>query len=208
MSRPSCPRHPHARVKRDGYYGKNREFVRWKCMGENGDRPHLFRPELTVRLVDGHEGACVVCERPWEPTDGLPQADGDRFVLRHKAETLVALGTGGSYRHAAWAARRSANRPSSPSRVRVFSTDRRMTADWVDQYAAILGDALLPTRWPYSIAVDEWEVRTIRFRDDGTRVQRGGDAYFRACGRRLSQQSRPWSAVEARGPAGQRCGGL
>lgn len=52
-----------------------------------------------------------------------------------------------------------------------------MTGDWVGQYASVLGDALLPHRWPYAIAVDEWEVRTVRYRDDGTRVQRGSDHY-------------------------------
>jgi hypothetical protein len=165
-------------VKRGGYYGKEKQLVRWKCMGTGGDRPHLVRPELSVRLVGGREGSCLVCERAWEPTDGMPQALRDRFVLRHKVEALVALGHGMSYRQAAWSARRSSNHPTAPGRTLSFSSDRRMTGDWVGQYASILGDALLPRRWPYAIAVDELEVRTVRYREDGTRVQRGGDAYF------------------------------
>lgn len=172
-----CPRHPRARVKRDGYYGKDKQFVRWKCTGSGDDRPHLIRPELSTRLVGGIEGACDHCEPPWEPTDGLPQAVRDRFVLRHKVEALVALGKGESYRQSAWNARRSAGPPTAPGRTRSFSVDRRMTGDWVGQYASVLGDALLPHRWPYAIAVDEWEVQTVRYRDDGTRVQRGSDHY-------------------------------
>jgi hypothetical protein len=41
------------RVKRDGYYGNDKQFVRWKCMGSGEDRPHLIRPELSTRLVGG-----------------------------------------------------------------------------------------------------------------------------------------------------------
>lgn len=95
-----------------------------------------------------------------------------------KVEALVALGKGESYRQSAWNARRSAGPPTAPGRTRSFSVDRRMTGDWVGQYASVLGDALLPHRWPYAIAVDEWEVRTVRYRDDGTRVQRGSDHYL------------------------------
>lgn len=43
MSWPTCDGHPRGRVKRDGCYGKNKQFVRWKCMGGDGDRPHLIR---------------------------------------------------------------------------------------------------------------------------------------------------------------------
>jgi hypothetical protein len=106
LSRPSCSRHPRARVKRDGHYGKDKQFVRWKCAGDATDRPHLIRPDLSTRLVGGIEGACDVCERRWEETDGLPQGLGDRFVLRHKVEALVALSQGTRYRQAASNARR------------------------------------------------------------------------------------------------------
>ena len=164
-------------MKRDGYCGKDKQFVRWKCMGEDGDRPYLIRAELPVRLVGGLEGACELCERPWGPTGGLAPAVRDRFVLRHKVEALVAMGRGESYRQAAWNARRTAERPTRPGRTRSFSDDRRMTGDWVGQYAEILAAALLPDRWPEAVAVDAFDVRTIRFREDGTRVQRGGDAY-------------------------------
>ncbi|MBA3400400.1 MAG: hypothetical protein H0U05_00275 [Actinobacteria bacterium] len=177
MSRPVCSRHPQARVKRNGYYGKDKQFVLWRCAGGEGERPHQIRPELSTRLVGGAEGACDHCERPWGPTDGLPQAVRDRFVLRHKAETLVALGRGMSYRQAAWEARRNAGHPTRAGASRSFSDDRRMTGDWVGQHAEIVAAPLLPDRWPKIVAIDELEVRLLRFRPDGTRVQRGGEAY-------------------------------
>lgn len=75
-------------------------------MGSGDDHPHLIRLELSTRLVGGIEGACDQCERPRETTDGLPRAVGDRFVLRHKVDALLALGKGESYRQSAWNARR------------------------------------------------------------------------------------------------------
>ncbi len=147
MARPVCSRHPQARVKRNGYYGKDKQYVLWRCAGGDGDRPHQIRPELSIRLVGGLEGVCEQCERPWEPTDGLPQAVRDRYVLRHKIEALLAMGRGESYRQAGWNARRTAQRPTRPGRTRSFSADSRMTGDWVGQYAEILAGALLPDRW-------------------------------------------------------------
>jgi hypothetical protein len=79
-------------VKRNGYYGKDKQYVLWRCAGGDGDRPHQIRPELSIRLVGELEGVCEQCERPWEPTDGLPQAVRDRYVLRHKIEALLAMG--------------------------------------------------------------------------------------------------------------------
>jgi hypothetical protein len=32
-------------------------------------------------------------KRLWEPTDGLPQAVRDRYVVRHKIEALLVVGT-------------------------------------------------------------------------------------------------------------------
>jgi hypothetical protein len=43
VARPSCREHPQGRVRRDGYYGKHREFVRWECVPDNGDAPHYLR---------------------------------------------------------------------------------------------------------------------------------------------------------------------
>jgi len=59
----------------------------------------------------------------------------------------------------------------------VYSDDRRVTGDWVEQYADIVAQPVLPDRWPWAIAIDELEIRLLDFRPDGSRVQRGSDAY-------------------------------
>jgi hypothetical protein len=41
----------------------------------------------------------------------------------------------------------------------VYSDDRRVTGDWVEQYADIVARPLLPERWPWAIAIDELEIR-------------------------------------------------
>jgi len=63
--------------------------------------------------------------------------------------------------------------PRAPAPRARFSDDRRMTGDWVGQHAEIVAAPLLPDRWPKIVAIDELEVRLLRFRPDGTRVQRG-----------------------------------
>jgi hypothetical protein len=93
-------------------------------------------------------------------------------VLRHKAEALMGLGRGQSYRHVGWAARRAA----LPGR-QDYSPDSRAGTDWVSQYAPIVARPFLPTEWPTAIAVDAFEVRVPRLRPNGTPVQRGADHY-------------------------------
>ena len=74
-----------------------------------------------------------------------------------------------------------------------------MTGVWVGQYTGVLAEALLPRRWPAAIAVDEWKVRTVRYCEDGTRVQRGSDHYVVMPV--VGYRNRP--LVEARRPSGQ-----
>lgn len=145
MSRPACPTHPKGRVRRNGYYGKNKAYVRWECVPEDGSQPHQIRPELSTRLVGGIHGDCPECERLWLPTDGLPTGTRDRFTLSQKATALVALSRGDTYRSAALTVRKSAGY----SKGWKTSRDGRLTGDWVSQYAPIIAAKILPRRWPY-----------------------------------------------------------
>lgn len=145
MSRPICSNHPNGRVRRNGYYGKNKAYVRWECVPADGSRPHQVRPELSTKLVGGIEGDCPECERRWLATDGLPTGTRDRFTLSQKATALVALSRGETYRAAALAARKTA----AYSKGWKTSRDGRLTGDWVSQYAPIIRSEILPSRWPY-----------------------------------------------------------
>jgi hypothetical protein len=179
-----CRVHPRGRVRRDGYYGRYKEFVRWECVPPNGDAPHYLKrsqqADLRVKLVGGRHGSCDECERHWEPTDGLPSASYDKFVLRAKAETLVRVAEGGlTLRGAATEARRLAielrtgQRPQ-PWRV---SRDGRLGRDWVSQYGELIASHYLPTRWPKAIAVDSFDVRVPGFDPHGNPLRKGRYLY-------------------------------
>lgn len=45
MPRPVCAEHPNGRVRRDGYYGRHREFIRWECVPGDGLAPHYLRQD-------------------------------------------------------------------------------------------------------------------------------------------------------------------
>lgn len=158
MRRPECPQHPGSRVWRDGRYGKNGQYQRWRCVppGCKGDSPecHFFQIELPRKALGGARGACTECEREWGPGEGLPSARTDRFSLREKAEALVDLARGSTYRQAARRARRKAL-----ARGAEISADGRIAGDWVSMYAPILHEQLLTDHpqyreWPQVLVLD------------------------------------------------------
>lgn len=63
MARPTCDKHPDSTVRRDGYYGTDDQYLRWKCVPENGDSPHLVGKELRRKRIGGDPGACSECGR-------------------------------------------------------------------------------------------------------------------------------------------------
>jgi hypothetical protein len=183
MPRPVCRDHPSGRVRRDGYYGKFREFIRWECVPSNGDKPHYLKhtqlADLRPKLLGGvQHGSCDECERAWEPTDGLPSADYDKFVLREKARALVKVAEGASYKKAARGVRlRTERRRGLNPQPEAVSKDWRMAGDWVAQYADIIAERYLPAEWPMAIAVDSFDVRVPALKPDGTPLQKGKYAY-------------------------------
>ena len=136
--------------------------------------------DLRPKLVGGLHGSCDECERRWEPTDGLPSARYDNFVLRAKAQALVDIARGGlSLRAAAHEVRmavierRTGRRPPSHTVKR----DGRMARDWVSQYADIIAGRYLPTEWPRLITVDSFDVRVTAFDAKGNPLKKGKHLY-------------------------------
>jgi hypothetical protein len=94
--------HAGGRVWRDGRYGSSGQYQRWRCVppGCKGDSPecHFFQVQLPRKALGGVHGTCTECEREWAPGEGLPSARTDRFSLREKAEALVDMARGLTYR--------------------------------------------------------------------------------------------------------------
>lgn len=181
MARPACTEHPDGRTRRDGYYGRHKEFIRWECVPADGSPPHYLRREqldtgMRSKLTGGPEsGCCDECERNWaDGTDGMPSADHDNYILREKVRTLIRLAQGSSYRAAGHTARlRVMVQRGEDPLPRRASRDWRMAGDWVPQYTDIIANELLPTKWPRMIAVDSFDVRVTAFKEDGTPKQKG-----------------------------------
>jgi hypothetical protein len=155
MDRPVCPRHPDGRVWRDGRYGQKGRRQRWRCIPMDGSKSHLFTPTLPLRGAGGDTEVCLECARPWNPWEGMPTGEDDRFSIQEKALTLVELARGATYREASRHIRDHVGfvKPGSGGRQDV-SRDGRLAMDWVPHYAQILGDAYLPTAWPEVLVLD------------------------------------------------------
>lgn len=149
MDPPKCSLHPHGRVRKDGFYGKHRQYQRWQCVPGNGAPPHMVRAGLPRKRLGGREGHCPTCGRPWNDGDGVRKARDDFFTLQDKVQGLLHLARGESYRQAAFLLRKDV--AFAPSRKR----SGRLTRDWVSQYADILADHFLETSWPEVLVLDE-----------------------------------------------------
>jgi hypothetical protein len=136
-------------VVRAGLYGKARHRrQRWLCRPPNGDRPHRFTPVLT-RQGEPHP-FCEECSTALEPWEGQAGAREYRFAAREVGEALVAVARGASYKSAAEAARRAADRlPAAAAsrrhwRQRDPARDGQLVANWVDVFSDLVCAGELP----------------------------------------------------------------
>jgi len=146
---------------------------RWLCRPPNGDRPHRFTPVLT-RQGEPHP-FCEECSTALEPWEGQAGAREYRFAAREVGEALVAVACGGSYKSAAEAARRAADRlPAAAAsrrhwRQRDPARDGQLVANWVDVFSDLVCAGELPTRWPATLLIDSRGFRIT----SGQRAGRG-----------------------------------
>lgn len=163
---PECPVAEHAGslVVRAGWYGKPpHRRQRWLCRPPNGNPRHRFTPVLT-RQGEPH-AFCVECSTGLEPWEGQAGARNYRFSTREVGEALAAVAAGASYRAAAEAARRRAERVPAgapdkrPKRRRDPARDGQLVANWVDVFTEPLCAHELPERWPKTLLIDSKNFR-------------------------------------------------
>ncbi len=161
-------------VVRAGLYGKApHRRQRWLCRPPNGDAPHRFTPVLT-RQGEPHP-FCEECSTALEPWEGQAGAREYRFAAREVGEALVAVARGASYKSAAEAARRAADRlPAAANgrrhwRYRDPARDGQLVANWVDVFSDLVCAGDLPTRWPATLLIDSRGFRVT----SGERAGRG-----------------------------------
>lgn len=187
IDRPDCPLgHRGGRVWLDGRYAAGSgafERTRFACVPPKGGdwKRHVIWPELPRRRPTARHpcgGGCHDCDRPFRQGEGVETARRFVYTAREAARTLVAVGRGLSYREASRATRTDA------LRVRVdvhdqgwASRNASLAADYIDQFADTVAEALLPDRWPPIVVLDALEVRR-RATADGVSLGRGGRNAF------------------------------
>lgn len=153
-------------VVRAGWYGKPpHRRQRWLCRPANGDPRHRFTPVLT-RQGEPH-AYCVECSTGLELWEGQAGARDYRFSAREVGEALAAVAGGASYRAAAEAARRRAERvPAGRAggrsrRRRDPERDGQLVANWVDVFSDVVCAGELPERWPETLLIDSKGFRLL-----------------------------------------------
>jgi len=162
---PECPVAGHAgsAVVRAGWYGKRpHRRQRWLCRPAN-DSAHRFTPVLTRQ---GEPSAfCVECSTGLERWEGQAGAREYRFAAREVGEALAAVAAGASYRAAAEAARRRADRvplggaEQRPEPRRDPARDGQLVANWIDVFSEVVCAGELPERWPAVLLIDSKNFR-------------------------------------------------
>lgn len=147
--RPKCPRPGHERSKvwLNGQRGpEGHKRPRWQCRPANGDKPHEFSEVLPRQMT--HDGFCDECERVYAPNEGPQAARGYLYSIREVAKALKRVGEGGTYREAAYAARRHAGRGRAVKRGVVYSEHAQLVSDWIETFAPVVYEPYRDFSWP------------------------------------------------------------
>jgi hypothetical protein len=126
---------------------------------------HRFTPVLT-RQGEPH-AFCLECSTGLEVWEGQAGAREYRFAAREVGDALAAVAAGASYRAAAEAARRRADRvpvgdgDGRSERRRDAARDGQLVANWVDVFSELVCADELPGRWPAVLLIDSKNFRVI-----------------------------------------------
>jgi hypothetical protein len=180
---PACPRHPGSHVVFDGRYGSpGHKRQRFRCYPGGPGAPkapyHRFVEALPRQLIAG--GICESCEQEVPAHHGPPGARRYNFSARQVAAALMRVGSGSSYRMAAYTARRDAQRFPVRANGRVRLTDHgQLVADWVEVFAPVVFEPHRRFEWPTtgSIVLDHLPLRVRTLNAHG-RPKPGGAVAF------------------------------
>ena len=176
---PACPRHGlNFRRTLSGFYGRTRRRQRYVCFPLN-DRSHTFVE--TLPLQQPHDGRYPWCAQHLaNPHHGFPGPRKHHYTAREIAQALIAVGSGQSYTASGKGRRRAVGRRSAKG---VYSDDASLVMDWVETFAPVLEQALLPRAWPSAglfdrrpragvVLVDDlpFHIRAWKTRSGGTRT--------------------------------------
>ncbi len=192
--RPPCPRGHEGSIQLDGRaLTKDRLFerTRFRCVpNDRGEKEHVYRGQMPSRRAGvGHNPECPHCERPFHRAEGLAGGWRFRFVVREIALALKRVGQGQTYRIISRDMRKIINRKSTRGRLKGFtSKDAHLAINYIDSFAKVVTDALLPDEWPPIVLLD---AHPIRIRDHSLCC-----APYRAAGKRPPRHPDTWGPPE------------
>lgn len=142
---------------RAGTYGRpDARRQLWWCRPE-GAPAHRFSERLPRALLDDGGHACPSCETRVASFEGPQHPRQYEYAARLIAETLVRVGSGTSYRHAAHAARAALGHQARTwGRESRYGANGQLAGDWVAAFAPVVTAPVLgEQRWPRVVALDE-----------------------------------------------------
>jgi hypothetical protein len=172
--RPTCPRHPTARVWRDGTYGvAGHRRPRFLCLPPGNEPPHVFTETLPQQTPA--RASCGDCGRVFHAHEGLATPRNYAFPIRAIAQALVRIGEGHGYRETARfiRARNARLSPGGPGR-RSRNRDAFMVQGWVEAFAPVVLERLAPKEWPEVLLLDHVIFKIKGGRGQGQGAQRQG----------------------------------
>lgn len=169
--RPPCPVHAGSRILLDGFTGARwsdrHRRPRYRCVPVPGTKGHSFTLPVAVRQpTSTHPDAgraCPGCDHLYERHEGVRTGRGFVFGHREIARLFIRLGQGASLRGASRELRehvlkrcnrRIDARPFKHIARGDTSRQANLAADYLDAYAPLVLDALLPRCWPSVVIVD------------------------------------------------------
>lgn len=192
--RPPCPKGHQGDIWLDGFYGRDghHERPRFRCVPRidphtgrrpplhvDGSRQHTFIEPLSRRHPTSGGGPhfCEECEHTLDRHEGPQTTRGQVFTIREAAHALVQVAQGMSMRRASRDARDAADRLTATAWGMLRpSPHGQLASDQLAMFGTMVRDALVPDRWPDSVALDEtsFDVVVTDIAADGTKSSFGG----------------------------------